>query len=87
MKVKKAVVEFDLNEQSCCVEAPSNKKESRAAGNTLKNLRRKAKDLGDLDSARKYLFFRRIQTEAKDYVLGTLNKIFFDLDKWLDIKK
>ena len=46
-----------------------------------------AKELGDLDSARKYLFFRRIQTEAKDYVLGTLNKIFFDLDKWIDIKK
>jgi len=46
-----------------------------------------AKELGDLESARKFLFFRRIQTEAKDYVLGTLNKIFFDLDKWLDIKK
>lgn len=47
----------------------------------------KAKELGDIESARKYLFFRRIQTEAKDYVLGTLNKIFYDLDKWLDIKK
>ncbi len=46
-----------------------------------------AKELGDLDSARKYLFFRRIQTEAKDYVLQVLNKIFFDLDKWIDIKK
>jgi len=46
-----------------------------------------AKELGDIESARKFLFFRRIQTEAKDYVLGTLNKIFFDLDKWLDIKK
>ncbi|WP_417333827.1 hypothetical protein [Halarcobacter sp.] len=46
-----------------------------------------AKELGDLESARKFLFFRRIQTEAKDYVLGTLNKIFFDLDKWLEIKK
>ena len=47
----------------------------------------KAKELGDIESARKYLFFRRIQTEAKDYVLDTLNKIFYDLDKWLDIKK
>ena len=46
-----------------------------------------AKELGDIESARKFLFFRRIQTEAKDYVLGTLNKIFFDLDKWLEIKK
>ncbi len=47
----------------------------------------KAKELGDIESARKFLFFRRIQTEAKDYVLGTLNKIFYDLDQWLDIKK
>ena len=47
----------------------------------------KAKELGDIESARKFLFFRRIQTEAKDYVLGTLNKIFCDLDQWLDIKK
>ncbi|WP_321314258.1 AAA family ATPase [Halarcobacter sp.] len=47
----------------------------------------KAKELGDIESARKYLFFRRIQTEAKDYVLGTLNKIFYDLDNWLNIKK
>lgn len=46
-----------------------------------------AKELGDIESARKFLFFRRIQTEAKDYVLGTLNKIFFNLDNWLDIKK
>jgi len=46
----------------------------------------KAKELGDIESAKKYLFFRRIQTEAKDYVLGTLNKIFYDLDNWLDIK-
>lgn len=47
----------------------------------------KAKELGDIEGARKYLFFRRIQTEAKDYVLGTLNKIFYDLDKWIDIQK
>jgi hypothetical protein len=45
-----------------------------------------AKSLGDTDSARKYLFFRRIQTEAKDYVLNTLNPIFFSLDQWIDIK-
>ena len=46
-----------------------------------------AKELGDVDAARKYLFFRRIQTEAKDYVLQVLNKIFFDLEKWIDLKK
>jgi len=46
-----------------------------------------AKEMGDIESARKYLFFRRIQTEAKDYVLNTLNKIFCDLDRWIDIKK
>jgi len=36
---------------------------------------------------RKYLFFRRIQTDAKDYVITVLNKIFCDLDTWIDIKK
>ena len=46
-----------------------------------------AKELGDIESARKYLFFRRIQTEAKDYVIGVLNKIFCDLDTWIDLKK
>jgi len=46
-----------------------------------------AKDAGDRDSALKYLFFRRLQTEAKDYVLGTLNSIFVDLDRWIEIKK
>ncbi len=46
-----------------------------------------AKELGDIESARKYLFFRRIQTEAKDYVIGVLNKIFCELDTWIDIKK
>ncbi len=46
-----------------------------------------AKELGDMESAKKYLFFRRIQTEAKDYVLGTLNQIFNQLDQWIDIKK
>lgn len=45
-----------------------------------------AKELGDIEAARKYLFFRRIQTEAKDYVLQVLNKIFFQLDGWIDIK-
>ncbi len=45
-----------------------------------------AKENGDVDSARKYLFFRRIQTEAKDYVLNSLNGIFCSLDKWIDIK-
>ncbi len=47
----------------------------------------RAKELGDIENARKYLFFRRIQTESKDYVLDVLNKIFYDLDKWLEIKK
>ncbi|HFU76128.1 MAG TPA: hypothetical protein ENK66_07775 [Arcobacter sp.] len=46
-----------------------------------------AKELGDTEAARKYLFFRRIQTEAKDYVLNTLNGIFLQLDKWIEIKK
>jgi hypothetical protein len=47
----------------------------------------KAKELGDIESARKYLFFRRLQTESKDYVLEVLNKIFCDLDRWLEFKK
>ncbi len=45
-----------------------------------------SKDSGDMESARKYLFFRRMQTEAKDYVLNTLNKVFFDLDRWIKLK-
>ena len=45
-----------------------------------------AKEAGDIEAARKYLFFRRLQTEAKDYVLNTLNGIFFTLDRWIDIK-
>jgi hypothetical protein len=44
-----------------------------------------AKDANDMLSARKYLFFRRMQTEAKDYVLNTLNKVFFDLDRWIKL--
>jgi len=46
-----------------------------------------AKNMGDLEAARKYLFFRRIQTEAKDYVLNTLNKVFFQLDQWIEIRR
>ncbi len=45
-----------------------------------------AKNSGDVESARKYLFFRRIQTEAKDYVLNNLNGVFCSLDNWIDIK-
>jgi hypothetical protein len=45
-----------------------------------------AKESGNIEAARKYLFFRRIQTESKDYVLGTLNNIFFALDQWITIK-
>jgi len=45
-----------------------------------------AKEAGDMETARKFLFFRRIQTEAKDYVLGTLNGIFCQLDQWIKIK-
>jgi len=45
-----------------------------------------AKELGDVESARKYLFFRRIQTEAKDYVLNNLNNVFCALDKEIIIK-
>lgn len=46
-----------------------------------------SKELGDLDSARKYLFFKRLQTDAKDYVLHSLNPIFCLLDGWIEIKK
>jgi hypothetical protein len=46
-----------------------------------------AKEKGDRDAALKYLFFRRLQTEAKEYVLGTLNGIFITLDRWIIIKK
>jgi hypothetical protein len=46
----------------------------------------KAKEIGDMDNAKKYLFFRRIQTEAKDYVLNTLNGVFFELDRFITIK-
>lgn len=42
-----------------------------------------AKDKGDIQLAKRYLFFRRLQTESKDYVLEVLNKIFFDLNQWL----
>lgn len=45
-----------------------------------------AKENNDLESARKYLFFRRIQTESKDYVMHVLNKIFVQLDDWIEIK-
>jgi len=44
-----------------------------------------AKEQGDKESAKKYLFFRRIQNEAKDYVLNVLNGIFFQLDMWIKI--
>ena len=45
-----------------------------------------AKNDGNVEDARKYLFFRRIQTEAKDYVLNNLNGVFCSLDNWIDIK-
>jgi hypothetical protein len=45
-----------------------------------------AKELGDTNSAKKYLFFRRIQTEAKDYVLNNLNGVFCSLDNWIKIR-
>ena len=44
-----------------------------------------AKEAGDIESARKYLFFRRIQTEAKEYVLTTLNPIFMQLNQWIKV--
>jgi hypothetical protein len=46
-----------------------------------------AKELGDLASARKYLFFRRMQTESKDYTIDVLYKIFAKLEQWIEIKK
>ena len=45
-----------------------------------------AKEKGDTESAKKYLFFRRIQNEAKNYVLNVLNNIFFQLDRWIEVK-
>jgi len=46
-----------------------------------------AKEKNNRNAALKYLFFRRLQTEAKEYVLGTLNGIFVTLDRWITIKK
>jgi hypothetical protein len=46
----------------------------------------KAKEAGDVEGAKKYIFFRRLQSEAQDYVLNVLNPIFCDLDKWLEKK-
>ncbi len=46
-----------------------------------------AKEKSDREAALKYLFFKRLQTEAKDYVLGSLNGIFCTLDKWITINK
>ncbi len=46
-----------------------------------------AKEMGDLASARKYLFFRRMQTESKDYTIDVLYKIFAKLEQWIEIKK
>lgn len=46
-----------------------------------------SKEIGDLASARKYLFFRRMQTESKDYTIEVLYKIFAQLEKWIEIKK
>jgi len=45
-----------------------------------------AKASEDIELARKLLFFRRIQQEAKDYVINVLNPIFFQLDKWIEVK-
>ncbi|WP_419770476.1 MAG: AAA family ATPase [Candidatus Marinarcus sp.] len=46
-----------------------------------------AKEIGDLASARKYLFFRRMQIESKDYTIDVLYKIFAKLEQWIEIKK
>ncbi len=42
-----------------------------------------AKKAGDLDAARKFLFFRRVQTEAKDFSSNVLDGIFSKLDEWI----
>jgi hypothetical protein len=42
-----------------------------------------AKKTGDLAAARRYLFFRRIQSEAKTFSSNVLDKIFIDLDNWM----
>lgn len=43
----------------------------------------KAKDEGNVEAAKKFIFFRRLQSEAQDYTLNVLNSIFCDLDRWL----
>lgn len=45
-----------------------------------------AKETGDLQRAKRCIFYRRVQTEAKDYVENTLNKIFNGLDKVIGVK-
>jgi hypothetical protein len=42
-----------------------------------------AKNSGNMEAARRYLFFRRVQTEAKIFSNNVLNNIFNKLDKWI----
>ena len=42
-----------------------------------------AKEQGDVEAAKRFIFFRRLQSESQDYVLTVLNQIFSDLDRWL----
>ena len=41
-----------------------------------------AKAIGDLELAKKYLFFRRIQNESKEYNEKVLKPVFSKLDNW-----
>ena len=41
-----------------------------------------------LEKPKAFKYLRKKVNEiAKDYVLNTLNKVFCDLDKWIEIKK
>ncbi len=42
-----------------------------------------AKKSGDMDAAKKYLFFRRVQSEAKIFTTNVIEKIFLKLDDWI----
>jgi hypothetical protein len=42
-----------------------------------------AKNAGDMAAAKRYLFFRRVQTEAKSFSKNVLDDVFSKLDDWI----
>ena len=42
-----------------------------------------AKRAGDMEAAKKFLFFKRVQVEAKDFSKNVLTPVFSKLDNWL----